>query len=74
MLISVASLANLVDLPANLATVFFSKKSIAFLAFCVKPGRTRQHFCIGFGFGWDSEKGRINSHCKKYFSNQLQYF
>ena len=72
--VSKASLANLADLAANLAIVFFNKKSIPFLAFCVQPGRTKQHFCFGFAFGWDSEKGEINSHCKKYFEQCFAIF
>ena len=67
-LISAANLANLLDLPENLATDFFKKKSIAFFDFCRYPGRTKQHFCfcLVLGFSWDSER-KINLHCKKYF-------
>ena len=57
-LISAANLANLLDLPENLATDFFKKKSIAFFDFCRYPGRTKQHFCfcLVLGFSWDSER------------------
>ena len=67
-LISAANLANLLDLPENLATDFFKKKSIAFFDFCRYPGRTKQHFCfcLVLGFSWDSER-KLNLHCKKYF-------
>ena len=67
-LISAANLANLLDLPENLATDFFKKKSITFFDFCRYPGRTKQHFCfcLVLGFSWDSER-KLNLHCKKYF-------
>ena len=72
MLLFAARLANFLDLPANLITVFFRRKSICFFTFCMKPGRTKQH--LRFAFVW-VKKERQNRIVKNIFGQvSLQYF